>query len=180
MDHPAVLVKSHNVDRDHLTVEIDTLQTFGGDNVVGIIERWDYEDLIPDAIVHVNTIITNTCTLSSSNRRYVDHIVRISICVFGVLYYIIFTSSQKVEVTVKKIKPISHSCDRHRHIERQIRRDERAVAPKIYRKHIFPYVRLNSKPHPSRTDHHETITTITSNIHHSTKVEKRVHLSNTS
>jgi hypothetical protein len=61
-------VKSHNVDRDHLTVESETLQSFGGDNVVGIIERWDYEDLIPDAIIHVNTIITNTYTLSSSNR----------------------------------------------------------------------------------------------------------------
>jgi hypothetical protein len=55
VDHPAVLVKFYYVDRDYLTVGIDTLQSFGGGNVVRIIGRWDYDDFIPDVIVHVNT-----------------------------------------------------------------------------------------------------------------------------
>jgi hypothetical protein len=67
VDHPTVLVQFHHVDQYHLTVGIDTLQSSGGDNVVGIIERWDNDDLIPDIVVNVNTIVTNTRNLSSSN-----------------------------------------------------------------------------------------------------------------
>jgi hypothetical protein len=57
-----------NILTDTLDGSIDTLRILVA--TTSLDHRMtDYDDPIPDVIVHVNTIVTNTCNLSSSNGR---------------------------------------------------------------------------------------------------------------